>query len=483
MKKMIFRLMLLLCAASLVFMLTTREFSTTAANNASTTSSTQLGQQNKGQDDDGPFTLNGRTWASKKVFIESGARCATPEVDEGKRQEIQKSLEDFEARRAAESGTGEFLRAPGSVTIPVYFHVIRDSSGNGDVSDSRLDAQINVLNASFSGQTGGTNTPFRFVKVETTRTNNTSWYFASFGSFEERQMKTALRRGGPYSLNFYTNNPSDGLLGWATFPWDYSFDPTMDGVVCLNGSLPGGSAAPYNLGDTGTHEIGHWLGLFHTFEGGCSATNDEVSDTPAEASPAFGCPTGRNTCPAPGVDPIENFMDYSDDSCMFRFTNGQSTRSDSMFLQYRGNPIDDARFFVRQQYLDFLLREPDMGGLGFWAGQITQCGTNQTCIGNKRVDVSRAFWQSSEFRQQARTANMLNPFPPPEYNNGQFIDLSYRVYLQRAPNDPPDNNFDGYNFWLGNLNGCTNGGGDYGCYHGIVRAFIESIEYRKRFAQ
>ena len=142
------------------------------------------------------------------------------------------------------------------------------------------------------------------------------------------------------------------------------------------------------------------------------------------------------------------------------FHQRQSTRADSMFLQYRGNPIDDARFFVRQHYLDFLLREPDMGGLGFWAGQITQCGTNQTCIANKRVDVSRAFWQSGEFRQQARTANMLNPLPPPEYNNGRFIDLSYRIYLQRAPNDPPDNNFDGYNFWFGNLNGCTNSGGD-----------------------
>ena len=78
----------------------------------------------------------------------------------------------------------------------------------------------------------------------------------------------------------------------------------------------------YSLGDTRTHEVGHWLMLEHTFAHGCSASGDWVVDTPPEAMPQFDCPVGADTCAAPGEDPIHDFMDYSQDSCMWMFTQG-----------------------------------------------------------------------------------------------------------------------------------------------------------------
>jgi hypothetical protein len=156
------------------------------------------------------------------------------------------------------------------------------------------------------------------------------------GSLAEYYAKNYLRQGDAKTLNIYSANPAGGLLGWASLPWEYASAPKMDGVVVLHSSLPGGSATPYNLGDTTTHEVGHWLGLWHTFEGGCSDVNDQVPDTPAERSAAFGCPVGRNTCSQPGFDPVTNFMDYTDDACMVTFSPVQSLRADILASYFRG---------------------------------------------------------------------------------------------------------------------------------------------------
>jgi len=261
------------------------------------------------------------------------ARCGTDNPGVNQQRVIERDLLDFLRNQ------GESERNPGSVTVNVYWHVINKGSGiaNGDIPQSQIDSSINVLNNSYSGATGGTNTPFRFVLAGVTRTTNTSWYTMGYGSAAETAAKNALHQGNCTSLNVYTANPGGGLLGWATFPWSCSGQQLKDGVVILYSSVPGGSAYPYNEGDTLTHEVGHWLGLYHTFQGGCNGQGDYVSDTPQEQSPAYGCPVGRNSCRnKPGNDPIENFMDYSDDYCMYKFTAGQSTRADSLTLQYRG---------------------------------------------------------------------------------------------------------------------------------------------------
>ena len=191
---------------------------------------------------------------------------------------------------------------------------------------------MQVLNSAFIQ-----NSTYQFQLVGQIRqANNSAWLTAGPGSIAERSMKTALRQGGRGALNMYVSSPGGGLLGWATFPSSYGANPDNDGVVVLGGSLPGGNAAPYNEGDTGTHEVGHWLGLYHTFQGGCRGNGDFVTDTPAVRSPNYGCPAGTDSCrKQSGLDDVFNYMDYTDDSCMFQFSDGQVVRAYEQSLQYR----------------------------------------------------------------------------------------------------------------------------------------------------
>src|SRR5512132_3923684 len=230
--------------------------------------------------------------------------------------------------------------------IPVNFHVITNGS-TGNVTDAQIAAQIQGLNRNYAGLdyngkpvAGAVNTGYTFVLASTTRTSNRKWFTMTPGSRSEAQAKAALVVNPTGSLNLYTASPGQNLLGWSTFPWNLASNPTMDGVVIHYASLPGGSLAPYNLGGTATHEVGHWVGLYHTFQGGCDGGNctgggDQVCDTPGEATATSGCPSGKDTCPEAGLDPIHNYMDYSTDACYNQFTPGQDTRADAMMANYR----------------------------------------------------------------------------------------------------------------------------------------------------
>ncbi len=233
------------------------------------------------------------------------------------------------------------LSPAGSIEVETHVHVIATgmSRAEGNLSDAEVARQMKVLNASFAGTTGrgAADTAFRFRLAGTTRTIDPAWYDLAPGSAAEREAKQELRRGDERTLNIYLGGLGGGLLGYAYFPQQGgNSKPWQDGVVVLNESIPGGAVRNYNAGDTLPHEVGHWLGLYHTFQNGCSTAGDRVSDTPAEAFPATGCPTGQDSCAAdPGVDPIENIMDYSYDACMYAFTAGQAARMDAVWKAWR----------------------------------------------------------------------------------------------------------------------------------------------------
>ncbi len=248
----------------------------------------------------------------------------------------QKAIERRTARILAAKGYSKKAGSPQPAatggSVPVYIHVMLDKNGAGDVTQTQINNQIAVLNKTFAGQEApgvAANTGFTFTLAGVNRFYNTQWH----NDRQSTTYRSQTRQGGANALNIWLVDFS--YLGIATFPWDYAKSPSIDGIRVNYGSLPGGPIANYNLGETATHEAGHWFGLYHTFQGGCTATNDEVSDTPAQSSATSGCPEGRDSCSLPGLDPIHNYMDYSYDTCYNQFTPNQSTRASQMFTAYR----------------------------------------------------------------------------------------------------------------------------------------------------
>jgi Pregnancy-associated plasma protein-A len=234
----------------------------------------------------------------------AGRRCATHDISTGDRLRMA----EIERRFLAETRIAE---ADLSATVKAAFiHIVDGVSGK--ITRQQREEQILVLNRTYN-KIGLT---FSYDETQVVEVDNAAFFRMGHESARERQCKLQHQVLDPTTgLNFYTAAPGGGLLGWATFPHEMDGDPKMDGVVILHSTLPGGNAENYNFGMTAGHEVGHWLGLFHTFQDGCFGNGDEVDDTPSHAGPNYGKPDDAgqpyNLCPhspAGALCPIHNTL-------------------------------------------------------------------------------------------------------------------------------------------------------------------------------
>ncbi len=228
---------------------------------------------------------------------------------------------------------------PEGVTLimPVWFHIIHKTDGTGNITDDAVYQQMQALNEDYAAKAGtmgasGYNTRIQFELKGITRTENDAW----FTDDNEGEYKPALAEDVSKYINIYTTSAS-GLLGYAYFPQDSV--GILDGIVLLHSAVGGRDNAytPYDQGRTLVHEMGHYLGLFHTFEGYSACQNgysvgDLLLDTPAEESEHYEC-IQTTTCGSD--DPIHNYMNYTPDSCMTEFTPEQANRAVCSVINYR----------------------------------------------------------------------------------------------------------------------------------------------------
>lgn len=222
-----------------------------------------------------------------------------------------------------------------SIRIPIAFHVIY-SGRSGLVTNTQIRMLVRNLNGAFRG------TPFSFYLSSVDRTSSVNWYSnCGLGSRVERRMKLKLARDPANVLNIYSctataGTPPGQVAGFAHLPFMFEESSFMHGIVLHPSVLPGGSHPDYGKnGLIGAHEVGHYLGLYHIFQGGCT-DGDFVADTPAQFAPHFKCPVGSDTCPvSAGLDDVGNYMDYTENTCMTHFTAGQVDRMVSQSQAYR----------------------------------------------------------------------------------------------------------------------------------------------------
>ncbi len=257
--------------------------------------------------------------------------------------ENMEAIERF-TRRTIEERAGE-RDGLGVITIPVVFHVVYRSSTE-NISDAQIQSQLTVLNEDFRrtnsdanntwSQAADTEIEFCLATVDpngnaTSGITRTSTSVNGFGTNDSVKRNSSGGKdawpSGDY-LNFWVCNIGGGILGYAQFPGGSA---ATDGVVCdyrYTGTV-GTATAPFNLGRTATHEVGHWLNLRHIWgDGNCSA-DDFVSDTPNSDGANYGCATGHVSCSS--TDMVQNYMDYSDDACMNLYTQGQKDRMRALF--------------------------------------------------------------------------------------------------------------------------------------------------------
>ncbi|MBO0932673.1 zinc metalloprotease [Fibrella aquatilis] len=236
----------------------------------------------------------------------------------------------------------------GTLTIPIAIHVIYNSSTpQENISDAQIQSQITVLNrdysktntdiskvpTAFASLASNMQFQFRIASIDRKASAMTTW------GTSDAMKKTSYGGVAPVSptttLNIWICNIGSGILGYAQFPGGAA---ATDGVVISpkyfgSSSLAAGYyGAPFDKGRTATHEIGHWLNLRHIW-GDASCGNDLVADTPTQSTSNFGCPSfPRRTCGnTTNGDMFMNYMDYTDDLCMFMFSEGQKTRSRAIF--------------------------------------------------------------------------------------------------------------------------------------------------------
>lgn len=254
-------------------------------------------------------------------------RCGTPPPTPAAKIQANRVITALRAHR---------VNFRGKTVIPIRYHIIHQGT-QGYLPDRQLKAQVALLNRTYAPAS------IQFKIADVNLHENESWFHHEPGSDAEVEMKTTLGTDTAGSLNIYTAEPGGGLLGYATFPWWYAYTPQLDGVVIHHASLPNAARPwvnqpwPFDLGMTAVHEVGHWAGLYHTFQGGCEAPGDDIVDTAYEQNSATGCPLGQpSVCPGETrFDPVENYMDYSDDSCMKHFTPLQYQRVKDMVGYYR----------------------------------------------------------------------------------------------------------------------------------------------------